>query len=305
MSPSITLTAALFFFVGSLAHNTCVPKIGSPKGSICSTQYGINDSEAYGAGSISGGLLDVSYTDSGDACLVKCQQTPSCETVVFLQGELCQLLSVAPSELAMTQNAGALKIYEVACLVRCSSSTPSTSTSSISTQRYPTHPSKSKCRAKKTTISTSSSRATSKTRHHRSHTTEHKYSTKTTSSVPTSTSTSTSSSSTSSPPVTSSPSNSTSCVQLTTSTVFTTVVSPVTQCASTVTNCSPHSTYLVTSTIALYATVYPVAATATPRAVYPNAPEYTTSVVYTTELVTVTACPASVFNCLRTRRPRP
>lgn len=68
-----------------------------------------------------------------------------------------------------------------------------------------------------------------------------------------------------------------------------------------VTNCPAHSTHLTTETIALYTTICPVTATETgkghPTTTAAQTTKYTTSTVYTTNIYTITACPAYVTNC--------
>ncbi|KAI9673291.1 MAG: hypothetical protein M1829_004356 [Trizodia sp. TS-e1964] len=88
------------------------------------------------------------------------------------------------------------------------------------------------------------------------------------------------------PPVTSVAPSSTSTITsanatvsaLTTSTVFATSVATITACAATVTDCPAHSTYLTTSTIALYTTVCPVTIASTTAALVSTSNQPTASV---------------------------
>lgn len=97
---------------------------------------------------------------------------------------------------------------------------------------------------------------------------------------------------------------------VTTSTVYTTTLETITSCAATVTDCPAESqmTTVVTKTVDLYTTVCPVTAAqssaaavqTSAAAVQSSAPAQATPVtktIYSTDLITVTKCAASVTNC--------
>ncbi|CRJ88096.1 hypothetical protein BN1723_001513, partial [Verticillium longisporum] len=93
-------------------------------------------------------------------------------------------------------------------------------------------------------------------------------------------------------------SNTTSSVEMTTQTIYTTNVRTITSCKPEVTNCPAGGHHVTTETIAISTTVCPVTeANKTKPTTTPTPTQWTTSTVYTTNVRTITSCPPEVINC--------